>query len=193
MDATMTWQAVRPAAADDAAPLAPLDEARFRRLHARLAGPLEGYLQRLTGRPATAQDLAQDTWLKLLSIPVDASDDARLRSFVFCIATNLARDLFRKRRRESLFGLRPVGRHEAEAGAGPGRGPEAGDLDAALGVLSPRDRALVLLAHVEGFEHREIAAALDLRSTSVRVLLFRARRKLARELERRGLAPGGER
>ena len=45
------------------------------------------------------------------------------------------------------------------------------------------------LAYVEGFEHREIATAVGVNEKSVRVLLFRARRKLARTLESSGLAP----
>ncbi len=45
--------------------------------------------------------------------------------------------------------------------------------------LKEQERALLWLAHVEGYEHREIAEILKLNSLSVRVLLFRARRKLA--------------
>jgi len=45
--------------------------------------------------------------------------------------------------------------------------------------LRPQQRQLMWLAYVEGAEHREIAAALGLRQGSVRVLLHRARRKLA--------------
>lgn len=165
-----------------------LDEESFHRLHARLARPLLGYLRRFTGRDSAAQDLAQETWIKLLATPVDASDPDRLRSFVFRVATNLARDRFRRRRRESLFGLRP--HREAEiAEPSQERAVEARDLERCLQALRPRERALVLLAHVEGFDHREIAGMLGLRPASVRVLLFRARKRLARDLQRRGLAP----
>jgi DNA-directed RNA polymerase specialized sigma24 family protein len=45
------------------------------------------------------------------------------------------------------------------------------------------------LAYVEGFDHREIAAALQLRERSVKVLLFRARKKLAGILSEHGLGP----
>ena len=49
-------------------------------------------------------------------------------------------------------------------------------------VLAPRDRALLWLAHVEGYDHREIARVLGLQESSVRVILFRARKKLEKEL-----------
>jgi DNA-directed RNA polymerase specialized sigma24 family protein len=46
-----------------------------------------------------------------------------------------------------------------------------------------------MLPHVEGMDHREIAAAAGLKEKSVRVLLFRARKALAAVLERAGLGP----
>jgi DNA-directed RNA polymerase specialized sigma24 family protein len=53
-------------------------------------------------------------------------------------------------------------------------------------ALTPRNRVLLWLAYVEGSAHREIAAALGLKASSVPVLLFRARRKLARLLKSKG-------
>jgi RNA polymerase sigma-70 factor, ECF subfamily len=53
--------------------------------------------------------------------------------------------------------------------------------------LKSQEQLLLWLAYVEGFDHREIAAALGLREKSVRVLLFRARKKLGRTLESAGL------
>jgi len=67
------------------------------------------------------------------------------------------------------------------------------DVRQALARLTPRERQLIWLAHVEGADHREIAAALDLRVGSVRVLLWRARRKLARWLRRAGDSDRGVR
>ena len=48
--------------------------------------------------------------------------------------------------------------------------------------LRPRDRQLLWLAHAEGYSHREISEITGLGEASVRLLLFRARRKLARML-----------
>jgi len=53
--------------------------------------------------------------------------------------------------------------------------------------LKPQEQLLLWLAYVEGFEHREIAAALGVGEKSVRVLLFRARKKLGHALESAGL------
>jgi RNA polymerase sigma-70 factor (ECF subfamily) len=56
--------------------------------------------------------------------------------------------------------------------------------------LKPQERDLLWLAYVEGFDHREIAAALHLAEKSVLVLLFRARPKLARLLEKEKIGSG---
>ena len=58
-----------------------------------------------------------------------------------------------------------------------------------FGELKPRERALLWLAHVEEADHDEIGEALGLKSKSVRVLLFRARKKLAEILKKHGMAP----
>jgi RNA polymerase sigma-70 factor (ECF subfamily) len=45
--------------------------------------------------------------------------------------------------------------------------------------MRPRDRQLLWLAHAEGYSHREIAQITGLAAASIRILLFRARRKIA--------------
>jgi RNA polymerase sigma-70 factor (ECF subfamily) len=61
--------------------------------------------------------------------------------------------------------------------------------------MRPRDRQLLWLAHAEGYSHREIAEVTGLAAGSVRLLLFRARRKMARVLRDRRPDPlrGGRR
>ena len=56
--------------------------------------------------------------------------------------------------------------------------------------LKMREQTLLWMAYVEGFDHREIAAALQLKEKSVRVLLFRARKKLAGLLGKENVALG---
>ena len=52
--------------------------------------------------------------------------------------------------------------------------------------LTPRDRQLLWLAHAENYSHREIAEITGLAVTSIRLLLFRARREMAHLLEQKG-------
>jgi RNA polymerase sigma-70 factor (ECF subfamily) len=55
--------------------------------------------------------------------------------------------------------------------------------------MRPRDRQLLWLAYAEGYSHHEIASITGLASASIRLLLFRARRKAAQLLQR--LEPAG--
>jgi RNA polymerase sigma-70 factor (ECF subfamily) len=55
-------------------------------------------------------------------------------------------------------------------------------LGPALRQMRPRERQLLWLAHAEGYSHREIAEITGLGSASIRLLLFRARRKIAKLL-----------
>ena len=164
------------AALTDAVPagdeLALGDEA-FRALHAATARPLWAYLAAAGGDPALADDLLQESYLRLLRaahLPADA--DGR-RRYLYRIATNLLHDHRRAAHRRP--GPLPA---ELPAPAVADRTAGA-DLVRLLGRLRPRERQLLWLAHVEGASHAEIAAATGVAAGSVRVLLFRARQKLA--------------
>ena len=67
------------------------------------------------------------------------------------------------------------------------------DMARVFAALRPEQRQLVWLAYVEGASHKEIGAAIGVRERSVRVLLHRAKRKLAGLLGEAGFgSPGGE-
>ncbi|HWM93249.1 MAG TPA: RNA polymerase sigma factor [Thermoanaerobaculia bacterium] len=158
-----------------------LTEAEFEALHARTSQPLWAYLRRISGDPALADDVLQESYLRLLRHPPAPDRDERERkAYLFQIATNLMRDRWRAKERERsvlerLVSLWPA-RSERSGAALPL------DMEAALERLKPRERSLLWLAYVEGYDHREIANVLSLQEGSVRVMLFRARRKLEKEL-----------
>ena len=58
------------------------------------------------------------------------------------------------------------------------------DVRRAFGRLKPRERALLWLAYANGSSHHEIADVLGVKTGSIKLLLFRARRKLAAALQR---------
>lgn len=159
-----------------------LDPAAFTAFHAGTAGPLWGYLKRIGGDETLADDVLQESYLRFLSRPpAAASSERERRGYLFQIATNLMRDRWRREttERTGLARLLPRGEEAWTRGATTDRL----DCAAALARLRPRDRALLWLAHVEGYEHREIAEILGLRTAGVRVLLFRARKKMMQNLE----------
>lgn len=177
-----------PEAAEAAADASYLDEAGFARLHAAIARPLWSYLYRVVSDASLAEDLTQDTFVRLLKARIAHLNDEERRAYAFRVAGNLAMDAFRKGRREG--DARAVVERE-QLKETP---PQARDLDVArsFGQLAPRERAMLWLAYVEGSAHDEIAQSLGVRTGSMKVLLFRARRKL-RDLLSTDRAGGGSR
>lgn len=160
-----------------------LGEAEFERFHARTAVGLWAYLRRLGGDPALADDLLQESYVKFLGHVNPASEEQEQRAYLYRIATNLVRDRWRQAKREVL-GIGWLFRQWEERSR-DGSVPLRIDLESAFSRLGPRERALLWLAYVEEYNHREIAGILGLKEASVRVLLFRARNKAARELDRK--------
>jgi RNA polymerase sigma-70 factor, ECF subfamily len=150
---------------------AAMDEQEFRSLYDATARPILAYLVGVTGRRDVADDLLQETYCRFLVRQPPSMSWDETRRYLFRIASNLLRDRWRKRDDEPWQEV-----------------PEDGfsvdvdtqiDVRATMCALKPRERELLWLAYVEGMNHAEISAATGLRAISVRMLLFRARRKAA--------------
>lgn len=143
----------------------------FEACYVRTAPALRAYLHRLTGDLALADDLLQESYIRLLAAP--PRDAVTLKPYLYRIATNLVIDHSRRRRRELSFLaglLRPNGTASPPLDL-------ASDVERLFARLKLRERSLLWLAYVEGANHHEIAAVLSLHEKSVRTLLGRARRK----------------
>jgi RNA polymerase sigma-70 factor, ECF subfamily len=158
-----------------------LNEREFHALYGRVAAPLRAYVARTLGA-SHADDVVQEAFLRLLRKPVPTRDDNELRAYAFRIATNLMVDHWRTHKREVSTHIPDHGSPGADQGLRM-------DVRRLFARLKPRERQLMWLAHVEGADHNEIAAMLGLRSGSIRVLLSRARQRLARLLRENGHVP----
>jgi RNA polymerase sigma-70 factor, ECF subfamily len=164
----------------DAAPAsASMDSDRFAAFYERSARPLWAYLARVSANPALADDLLQESFVRFLCADHPTDGEVSARRYLFRIATNLLRDYWRRPRAASLeeipeemFRTRD---HSSECDSKAMLGP-------ALKTMKPRERQLLWLAYAEGYSHREIAEITGLATASIKLLLFRARRKLARLL-----------
>lgn len=149
----------------------------FRAFYSRTNRSLWAYLLRISRHPDVADDLLQESYCRFLAATLPEMDAAESRSYLFRIATNLLRDRWRRKEVQDI--ANPTNQScEAD--------PETRtDVRRAFEQLNPRERQLLWLAHVEGFDHREIARITGLKVTSIRVLLFRARGELAGALRKR--------
>src|SRR5262245_43006371 len=168
------------AAAADTEDAFAMNEDAFRLFYERTARPVWVYLSRMTGDARLADDLLQDTYYRFLQSRVAFESDTHRRNYLFRIATNLARDVKRRPRADSVRMddvAEPADmRSASESADGVARRL---DLSRALAQLKSRERNLLWLAYALGSTHHEIANILGLRRASIKPLLFRARRKLA--------------
>jgi RNA polymerase sigma-70 factor, ECF subfamily len=166
-------------ALDAACPMS-MDEDAFREFYDLTSRAVWAYLCHVTGDPHAADDLLQETYIRFLGASRRWENDAHRRNFLFRIATNLARDRHRRNRLRRTEPLDDERARRPQAVGDPAAAVAARtDVRRALAHLSARERELLWLAYAEGSSHREIADALGLRAGGIRVLLFRARRKLA--------------
>jgi RNA polymerase sigma-70 factor (ECF subfamily) len=170
-----------------------MDEETFRAFYDRTARGIWAYLARITGDRQIVDDLLQETYYRFLRAAATYQSEEHRRNSLYRIATNLARDA----RRRSLLRPTDLAGHDIErvtAGESSEASENLTDVNRAMSRLKPRERAILWLAYAEGNSHREIAAALGLRPSSLKILLFRARRKLAGLLGTRsgGNAGGSE-
>jgi RNA polymerase sigma-70 factor (ECF subfamily) len=156
-----------------------MTEEAFRAFYERTARPLWAYLARATGEPQTADDLLQDAYYRLLRAKVVFEDDAHRRNYLFRIATNLVRDRLRRPGREVPLPDEDAGQATPAEDGAPARFAAQRDVSRALNALRPRDRDLLWLAYTLGLSHAEMAEALGVKTGSVKLLLFRARTRLA--------------
>lgn len=159
-----------------------MDEEAFRSFYTRTSGMVWAYIARATNDPAAADDLLQEAYFRFLrSKALFESDDHR-RNYLFRIATNLIRDRYRRPRPDSAQ-LPEHGEGDIPASGDLARQTQQRtDLQRAMAQLSHRERELVWLAYGQGSTHQEIAGVLGLKTGSIKPLLFRARKKLARIL-----------
>jgi RNA polymerase sigma-70 factor (ECF subfamily) len=142
----------------------------------------------------------QETYLRMLRQQLPELDAAERKAYLYKTAHSVLMDHYRARRREAR-------RNEERSSLG---WTEYADLDnlkrlddgsvvdrlelpfdiqRVLNTLKARQQILLWLAYAEGFKHDEIAKIIGVKTSSVRVLLSRARTELAAKLSDQGLAP----
>jgi RNA polymerase sigma-70 factor (ECF subfamily) len=163
-----------------------MDEASFRAFYNRTARGLWGYLAKVTGDSAAADDLMQESYYRFLRARHASMSDEGAKQYLYRTATNLLRDRWRRGQGKVNVPLEDVA--EVPAAEQTAESVQArSDLRGALRQLKPRELQLLWLAYVEGSTHKEISAVVGLRTVSVRPMLFRARRKLLGILRKAGI------
>ncbi len=174
------------------------ESAAFDTLVSERSGEIYGLLYRMTENTEEARDLTQETFLRAFQSIGSFRGDADLRTWIYRIAINQARNRWRwwrRRHRDSTVSLdATVGQRDqplvatlAEESNNPEQDTLAHErqrvLRQALRSLGGVYRETVILRDIEGFSYEEIAATLEISIGTVKSRLSRGRQELRRRLE----------
>jgi len=166
------------------------DPGAFDAVHAEFHARLINFLARLSRRRDVAEDLVEETWLRLVSQHARLDRETRLGSWLFTVARNIYVSYCRSRMVEAghagdLMGLWPAGpvtRTPFDHAAG---NESTRRLEDALATLPTHYREVLLLVGVEGLKPAEAAVVCGVSPEALRQRLSRARQLLAERLAQR--------
>jgi RNA polymerase sigma-70 factor (ECF subfamily) len=172
-------------------------EAAYRELIRRYERPVFSLIYRMVRDRETAEDLAQETFIKVLNAIASYRPEFKFSSWVFKIANNTAIDHLRRRELDTLSlegsphastpdAIEATTLQVSDGSETPLDEVEARELGAeievAINQLRPEYRSCILLRHVEGRPYEEIAEMLDLPLGTVKTYIHRARHELREAL-----------
>jgi RNA polymerase sigma-70 factor (ECF subfamily) len=164
------------------------EAAAFDAVYGRYRARVLAFLLRLTGRREVAEDLFQETWLKLARHAARLDEDTDLAAWLFTVARNA----WVSHRRWAVLDIsRLVALGDDDASPAPAPDPDAradaarrlAHLERALASLPAGSREVLLIVGVEGFDQEQAAKILGITYEALRQRLSRARAQLARLME----------
>lgn len=172
------------------------DESALAELYRRWAGPVRRFLRRMVGEPSMAEDLTQETFVRVHGARDRYAPEARFSTWLFRIARNLAlNELDRARNSAPHWSTSPVdedgtsSRPPLELVAGGAAADAHADarrarrrLERELAALPERQRTALWLTAAEGQSHAEVAEVLETTPQSVKALVHRARATLVERM-----------
>jgi RNA polymerase sigma-70 factor, ECF subfamily len=173
-------------------------ETAFRELIGRYQRPVFSLIYRLVRDREKAEDLAQDTFIKVLNALDRYDPSYKFSSWIFKIAHNTSLDHLRRKEPETLsIDGSPHARTAAETEASTltpvstGLTPEeytsnqelGSEIDRAIALLRPEYRTAIVLCHVEGRAYEEIAEIMEIPLGTVKTYIHRGRNELKKQLE----------
>ncbi|HRN52718.1 MAG TPA: sigma-70 family RNA polymerase sigma factor [Gemmatimonadaceae bacterium] len=174
------------------------NEGAFRELIRRYERPVFSLIYRMVRDSAAAEDLAQDSFIKVLNHLDKYRPEFKFSSWLFKIANNVAIDFLRKRQLDTIsIDGSPHASTAAEVEATSIELSDSAEspldelasrelgaiIEQAIAQLRPEYRNCIMLRHVEGRSYEEIAATLDLPLGTVKTYIHRARHQLREALE----------
>ena len=147
----------------------------------------------LTQHRGEAEDLFQETWLRIVKKLPEKVNMQSLKAWIFTVIANLHKDMLRKKRIRRVFFQRPIYQDKKDVNFDmPGTPPDSlketdyvdmsRDINRALAALPDRLRRVFVLKEIAGFQQAEIGDILGIPLGTVKSLMHRAVKRLRQEL-----------
>lgn len=158
-----------------------MEETAFKLFYETHATSLWAYVYRLTKDAALSDDIVQESFVRFLGRELASLTESQKKSYVYQTATNIFKDHLRKQKKNISW-------DDVNETAASVESPTSTlDFEKAFDRLSAQHRSLLWMAYAEHYSHEEIAAILNLKTQSVKVLLFRAKKRMSEILKELGI------
>jgi len=168
------------------------DNYAFDLLVKRYKDPLINFIYRFLGSQSDAEDVLQETFLRLYKNKHYYKEVAKFSTWIYTIAGNLAKTELRKRKRRTFFSINQFGGEEKDYDIPDDTSnPEQetntqitdGIIQAAIERLSPKFKEVIILRDIQGFSYEEISDMIQVPLGTVKSRVNRARLKLQADLQ----------
>ena len=172
------------------------DESAFAYLVQKYRRPMVGFMYRLCHNPATAEELAQEVFLRVYRSRASYEPSAKFTTWLYRIATNLAVNHARDTRHERPENTLRLDEPDQETGKTPDLADESltaeeqilkrerlAAIRSKVNALPERQRLAVIMHKYQQMDYREIAGVLKLSESATKSLLFRAYETLREQLK----------
>jgi RNA polymerase sigma-70 factor (ECF subfamily) len=172
------------------------DESAFAYLVQKYRRPMVGFMNRLCHNPSTAEELAQEVFLRVYRSRATYEPSAKFTTWLYRIATNLAVNHARDTRHERPENTLRLDEPDQETGKTPDlpadsltaeeqvlRRERLAAIRAKVSALPERQRLAVIMHKFQQMDYREIAGVLKLSESATKSLLFRAYETLREQLQ----------
>jgi RNA polymerase sigma-70 factor (ECF subfamily) len=169
----------------------------FAELVRRYQAPLVHFCRRMVGSPEDAEDLAQESFVRVYRYLGRLRPEARFSTVLFGMARNLTLNFLRDSNRRGRGITEPLTREDGsdcpveDDATRPDRSARLREIEAyierGLSRVSPEHRAILILREIEGLDYDAIAEVLKCRKGTVKSRLARARDQLRAKIVELGL------
>jgi RNA polymerase sigma-70 factor (ECF subfamily) len=172
------------------------DESAFAYLVHKYRRPIVGFMYRLCRNPSTAEELAQEVFLRVYRSRTTYEPSAKFTTWLYRIATNLAVNHARDTRHERAENTVRLDEPDQETGTTPDLADESLTVEqrmlrrerlaairSKVNALPERQRVAVVMHKYEQMDYRQIADVLKLSESATKSLLFRAYETLREQLK----------